>query len=345
MDRPAQVDSPERVSHRYHRIRVVVTLITVGGVTLAIGLAAPFDPENMHPVRYFAGCALVALICGVAVLYLARGGGGSTTTVEAAMLAGLFATYGNTLYGGQLGVDPWWQVCSYLVVILIAGGVSLRRWATFSFFAATGVAAWGTAVIAAGEPGGFLFDSFMMILLGVVVAAAILWLFRIERKRVSELNRELQENAMRDPLTGVFNRHGLLNKVFRGHEPAGEAWCAYVDVDYFKSINDRRGHDHGDEVLRAVADSLAGAGGDLTARWGGDEFVTFGFGKAPGEQQIQTTVEREIHAVEPGAAVSVGLAAGPLEAREDFDRLLELADRRMYDRRAAARGLRSPAGA
>ncbi len=346
MDRDlAHVDAPERVSHRYHLIRVIVTLSTVGVVTMVIGLAALVDPENLHPLRYFGGCAIVAIVCGLAVLYLLKGGGGSTTSVEAAMLAGLFATYANTIYGGLLDVDPWWQVCGYLVVILIAGGVSLRRWSTFCFFAAVGLAVWAVAIGGADESSEFLFDSFVLILLGTVVAAAILWLFRIERNRVAELNRELQRNAAHDPLTGVLNRHGLLSATLLTSDVDRQAWCAYVDVDYFKSINDLRGHDHGDEVLRAAADSLADAGGDLTARWGGDEFVTLGFGTPPGEEEIQARIELGIGEIEPGAAVTVGVVTGRARDGADLDQLMRRADRRMYERRAAARGEQPPATA
>jgi diguanylate cyclase (GGDEF)-like protein len=337
-DRPAQIDAAERISHRYHLIRVVFSLSTVGIVTILIGLSALVDPENLHPLRYFAGCLLVAVVCGLAVLFLLRGGGGTTTSVEGAMLAGLFVTYGNTIYGGLLDVDPWWQVCGYLVVILIAGGVSLRRWSTFWLFIAIGLAAWTAAIGSADESSEFLFDSYALIVLGVVVAAAILWLFRIERNRVTALNRELQENATHDSLTGVLNRHGLVSVMLRPGQPERHAWCAYVDVDYFKAINDLRGHDHGDRVLRAVAGSLAEAGGDLTARWGGDEFVTLGFGEPPDEPVIQEHVEDGIREIEPDAGVSVGLASGPVRDGSELGHLMRAADRRMYERRAAARG-------
>lgn len=335
-------DTPERISHRYHLIRVIVTLSVIGVVTMVIGLAALVDPENIHPLRYFGGCVIVAAICGIAIFYLVRLGGETTTSVEAAMLAGLFATYANTIYGGLLDVDPWWQVCGYLVVILIAGGVSLRRWSTFTFFIVVALAAWVAAIESSDESSEFLFDSYVLILLGTVVAAAILWLFRIERKRVTELNRELQQSATHDPLTGILNRHGLLTEAPRRGADGGRVWCAYVDVDYFKSINDLRGHDHGDEVLRAVAGTLADGAGDLTARWGGDEFVTLGFGTMPDEAAIQERLNKSIREVEPGAGVTVGLAVGHARNEADLDLLMRRADRRMYARRAMARGEAPP---
>lgn len=331
-------DAPERISHRYHLIRVIVTLSTIGTVTMVIGLAALVDPQNVHPLRYFAGCMVVAVICGAAIFYLVKVDAQSTTSVEAAMLAGLFATYMNTLYGGLLDVDPWWQVSGYLVVIMIAGGVSLRRWTTFTFFIVVALAAWSVAIDSADEPEEFLFDSYVLVLLGTVVSGAILWLFRIERQRVTELNRELQVNATHDALTGVLNRNGLLNATMVAGRDGQPAWCVYVDVDYFKSINDLRGHDHGDEVLRAVAGSLTGVGGDLTARWGGDEFVALGFGEPPGEEAVQRRVDQEINVVERGAAVTVGLATGPIRDGAELARLMRRADRRMYERRAQARG-------
>jgi len=341
-DSSAQADVPERISHRYHLIRVVVTLATIGVVTLVLGLAALVDPDNFHPLRYLGGCIVVAIVCGAGVLYLLKLGADSTTKVELTMLAGLFATFGNTIYGGVLDFDPWWQVCGYLVVILIAGGVSLRRWPTFVFFTIVGLAAWAVSIHGAGEPDQFLADSYVLILLGAFVAAAILWLFRIERKRLTELNRELQRSATHDPLTGVLNRNGLLTSAVRA---GGRAWCAYVDVDYFKSINDLRGHDHGDEVLRVVARTLADGAGQLTARWGGDEFVTVGFGPPPDEESIEERVNRGIREVELGAEVTVGLATGHARNEGDLEQLMRRADRRMYERRAAARGDEPPATA
>ncbi len=93
-----------------------------------------------------------------------------------------------------------------------------------------------------------------------------------------QLEISLAHDAVHDPLTGLLNRAGL-----RGHVDV--AWAdrradapmaiLFGDLDGFKSVNDRLGHDAGDEVLVHVAQRLSAAvrTGDIVARWGGDEFV------------------------------------------------------------------------
>lgn len=96
-----------------------------------------------------------------------------------------------------------------------------------------------------------------------------------ERKR---REMSLTHDALHDPLTGLLNRVGL-------RELVDQAWMTrtsdtpmailFGDLDGFKGVNDRLGHDAGDEVLVHVADRLRNAvrGDDVVARWGGDEFV------------------------------------------------------------------------
>lgn len=90
----------------------------------------------------------------------------------------------------------------------------------------------------------------------------------------------LSEVRRRDPLTGLLNRYGL-HEAFKSHvEPsltdlAGSWALAYLDLDGFKNINDRLGHDVGDAMLTEVASLLRAELGprDLISRSGGDEFV------------------------------------------------------------------------
>lgn len=92
-------------------------------------------------------------------------------------------------------------------------------------------------------------------------------------------NRRLAEQALTDDLTGLANRrHGerqLEREIALAVRKGTDLGLLRVDVDHFKAINDEQGHQAGDRVLREVARRLGDAvrGGDLLARWGGDEFV------------------------------------------------------------------------
>ena len=94
-----------------------------------------------------------------------------------------------------------------------------------------------------------------------------------------QLRRRLEFEAHHDPLTGLANRKMFLDqldKVFARAAPDGRAGLCYLDLDGFKAVNDTLGHEVGDQLLIAVAQSLEtviGGRGHLVARLGGDEFV------------------------------------------------------------------------
>jgi diguanylate cyclase (GGDEF)-like protein len=96
------------------------------------------------------------------------------------------------------------------------------------------------------------------------------------RKRAEQAMERL---AMQDPLTGLANRRSFDDALHRSLAKADRRGTGVVvglvDLDGFKPINDRFGHDRGDEVLREVARRLVGAvrAGDMAARFGGDEFA------------------------------------------------------------------------
>lgn len=98
-------------------------------------------------------------------------------------------------------------------------------------------------------------------------------------------NRRLEEVSLTDPLTGLANRRALMQALpglaaschaeRRVPAHAGQIILMIVDLDYFKPINDRHGHEAGDAVLKQVAAILRDCvrNSDLAVRWGGDEFV------------------------------------------------------------------------
>ncbi len=96
---------------------------------------------------------------------------------------------------------------------------------------------------------------------------------------VARASRQLRQQALNDPLTGLPNRTSLYQRVRRVGGSVGVfgglAGLLLIDLDRFKEVNDTLGHDHGDRLLRDVADRLRDAlrRGDMLARLGGDEFA------------------------------------------------------------------------
>lgn len=117
-----------------------------------------------------------------------------------------------------------------------------------------------------------------------------------QARQLEAVNRELAESALSDALTGLRNRRYL--KLFldapppaprpedserRRHGDPSHFSFFLFDLDHFKQINDRHGHDTGDAVLVEVAQRLRGSlrAGDAVLRWGGEEFLVIARGLEP----------------------------------------------------------------
>lgn len=160
--------------------------------------------------------------------------------------------------------------------------------------------------------------------LTVLAGAVVLVLYRRAARSNAELkklNTQLEFHSTRDALTGLHNRRSFLAKMQaaneRGHTnrrsaPAEQVTCFMLfDIDHFKSINDRWGHNTGDAVLVEVARRLQAAvrDTDMVLRWGGEEFMIY----APetGRDQVAAVVSRVLHAI--GATpVQTGSGAVPV---------------------------------
>ena len=148
----------------------------------------------------------------------------------------------------------------------------------------------------------------------------------------------LSEEAVRDPLTGLANRRGLSAAVSR-LAPDDALAVVFIDLDGFKALNDREGHDRGDQLLVEVAGRMAATVReiDVVVRLGGDEFVILLPGGEPASaQRVADRLVEEIRRIGLGQGLitaSAGLACGFVrDVRDLFDQ----ADRAMLE--AKARG-------
>jgi diguanylate cyclase (GGDEF)-like protein len=161
---------------------------------------------------------------------------------------------------------------------------------------------------------------------------------------VAQLHDTLKREASHDPLTRLYNRRLFLERMeqeMARSEASGERFSIlFLDVDQLKPINDNYGHLAGDALLREVANALMDAvrGGDVVARYGGDEFivllpatgapaaVSVAQRIADGIQRHRFMAGRELLEI-PG--VSVGVATFPEDGRS-AEQLLAAADATLY---------------
>jgi len=177
-----------------------------------------------------------------------------------------------------------------------------------------------------------------------------------EQKLVEQNKRIafLESLSRTDELTGLLNRRGFVEELRRSLARArrsGEAGVViFCDVDAFKSINDTYGHAAGDEVLRAIGQTIIASVReiDTVARLGGDEFAvllanTNRRDGAKRARMLQRELDRAIHAIgDDLIRVGVSLGIEPYGPHDEIEDLLARADMEMYcnKRRKAANTLR-----
>ncbi|WP_137173106.1 diguanylate cyclase [Massilia sp. HP4] len=166
--------------------------------------------------------------------------------------------------------------------------------------------------------------------------------------QLHEKNRELKQQSVRDPLTGLYNRRHFL-EFMRTPAPAGQqvdgGALFLLDVDHFKNINDTYGHAAGDAVLTTIAARLCEIlrETDMIVRWGGEEFLAYLPTAPAGKEGLDEVAGRILAGIgatvidHGGTALSVNVSIGyapfPLSVGKQalaWERVVNLVDMALY---------------
>ncbi|UXT20415.1 EAL domain-containing protein [Agrobacterium tumefaciens] len=177
----------------------------------------------------------------------------------------------------------------------------------------------------------------VLFLAGVLIAGAF------EVRRLHQLAEAARFEASHDSLSGLLNRHGVLNILEQLDNSAPAASLYLIDLDGFKAVNDAWGHAVGDELIRMVAKALQTSHQEIyaAARLGGDEFALVQVGSAARqeiEQSVLALFDKPFRiggrTIEVGASIGVAARIGGIKPLE----LLRRADMALYRAKENGRG-------
>jgi len=171
-----------------------------------------------------------------------------------------------------------------------------------------------------------------------------------ERERLRTLNTKLEELSVTDSLTGLYNRrhfaHRLDEEFQRAERYVGILSLLMLDLDDFKTVNDKYGHLVGDEALRMVGAALHKSSRqiDLPARYGGEEFALLlpevglagAVRRAERLRRVVSELDVKVGDIHAKLTVSIGVASFDGEKMKEPDDLVRTADEALYN--AKARG-------
>ena len=190
--------------------------------------------------------------------------------------------------------------------------------------------------------------AFRGIEIGMVLEMSLLSIsLAFNYKQVQQARRNAERDARLDPLTSLYNRRAFEDLVYPiwelGKRSNKFMSVMLIDIDWFKKVNDKYGHDMGDKVLQKVAEEIKGQvrGSDITFRWGGEEFLVFlPNTRAQYAKQIAENLRMHLftHDINKLLRVTVSIGvAGTSPGEEDINVLIKESDQALYLAKANGR--------
>jgi len=315
--------TPQRIAASPPEVRSLALLVLVASLACAFSAAFPVAPGRPTGLLVALTALGIVLACGLLVAGPRAGAAVLVATVAVviamtSILVGASSTTGGAMLAGYAYV--W---------ITVYSGLFLSLRAT-RLHAALITVGFGAGLLATGLP-----DT----LTAWLLVCATAW---GSGEALSRLAERVRRHAETDPLTGLLNRRAFVVAAEREHELAARTGAdltvVLVDLDDFKAVNDRDGHQAGDRLLAELAAAWQGVlrPADVLARHGGDEFALLL--PATAEDGAERVVGR-LHEAHP-MAWSSGVARWARGA--SLDAALAVADARLYDMKRAHRAGGAP---
>ncbi len=306
----------------------ISTTLILFGLVLAITGTRRFMDRAAITARWYAGFFLIFWSSLIYVTQTVPEASARHVTVSLALVVVSFVNSWS-LWPNRTSVV---QVSSR-VMAMIFGFTGLF------YMARTG---WHIAMLAGYPMVEPVTDLVMVMLVGT--ATSVLIAATYTTMVTEHLQVDLRQQAETDPLTGLYNRRAFERVAQRDLQAAQRhrdpMFLLFLDLDHFKSINDRFGHPAGDRVIKALAETIMVSvrESDLSARFGGEEFAILlsrtdiDAAKAVAER-IRSSIEVHRFDSDEGnfsATLSVGIAELDIDGEDTFENLIHRADKALY---------------
>jgi len=341
---------PDRLAGEPHQVSILYGCIIGSAASFVFGASFAFWLTSHPYIWRLVGTEwLASAVLGLVALrltQLVQIDPRKMDAVALGCLAMLMVPLPATVMAGVLSTD---QVLNLIgLYVVVASAALLSRGAIGALW--IGAMTFGRFIVV--EQGGATAPLVSRLVIWAVtsVASAVVFTMSVAYEDLAtQLGQEALALTRLDQLTGLTNRAGFgslaLQPYAIAHRRRQQVWVGFIDIDGFKAVNDRLGHRAGDQVLTAVGAAIGNSqrAADLTARWGGDEFVIIGVGEPPDSDALEERIISNMHGLSESVldvwtpSVTVGIAMQvPTDAREPAESVTELveqADLAMYERR------------